>query len=169
MFKRTLQATLLAWAASACGEQDLGVLFGRVDLLRPPSGLVPERDWPEAREVFRAGQSASDDTPPQIAPIGPDLSELPAPRYAGIVHGADGFLYAVPARARRFLRIDPNVPASAELFGPEIPDGEWGGAALGNNGIIYLAPLDQPRVFAFDPADPDSADFVGPDYRALSA
>ncbi|MEO1173199.1 MAG: hypothetical protein AAFX94_14290 [Myxococcota bacterium] len=160
---------ILAVVLVACGEQDLGVLVGAEPFGRPPPGAEVELDWERAAEPFVDGQGSSDGASAEIATLGPSFAELPSPRFAGIVHGLDGFLYAVPARARRFLRIDPDAPELAELFGPELPDGEWGGAAVSTSGVIYLAPLRQTRVFAFDPADPNRAEFVGPDYASLSA
>ncbi|MEM6533186.1 MAG: hypothetical protein AAF654_11205 [Myxococcota bacterium] len=172
--------------APGCGEQNLGVLVdgpssgngNRNGSTEPmpdpdpvpfPTDVVPESDWDALDDALIAAQANAGDEAPNVAAVGPDLASLPSPRFAGIVHGFDGFVYAVPARARRFLRIDPNAIDQAELIGPEIPDGEWGGAAVASDGVIYLAPLDQARVFAFNPAAPDSAGFVGPDYSSQAS
>ncbi|MEM6273804.1 MAG: hypothetical protein AAF735_01060 [Myxococcota bacterium] len=158
-WSRVWAAMLCGWG---CGDGDLGGLLVR-DTTRPPADTAPSRDWGSLEDILRDAESNAGSGPPRTAMVGPDLSDVPRPRFAGAVHGLDGLVYFVPARARRFLQFDPNAPDSAVLVGPELPDNEWGGAALAANGRIYLVPLSQDRIYEFWPEEPDRSRSVGPD------
>ncbi|MEL6339920.1 MAG: hypothetical protein AAFQ65_08425, partial [Myxococcota bacterium] len=149
-----------------CGDGDLGGLLLR-DGSRTAPDAAPGRDWDSLEDILRDAESNAGSAPPRAAMVGPDFSAVPRPRFAGAVHGLDGLVYFVPARARRFLRFDPNAPDSAVLVGPELPDNEWGGAALAANGRIYLVPLGQDRIYEFWPEEPERSGPVGPDLSSF--